>query len=376
MSKQKIKLSLTTICKNEERVIGRSIDSVKDIIDEWVYIDTGSEDKTPDIIKEKVGNIYFTKWDGDYSKARNYGVNKCTGDWILVMDCDEHMTPKSANLIKEIIEKTPENIWEILVRVQDYIDDSLIPQYIVYGHRLFRNHKDIKWGGKGHEALTTPLIYRTQDPRLIILHDKTPNAVSPIQPGRTDLAQVFVNNFLDSIEKNPKDARSMFYLANTLMGQHHYQEAIKWYHTYLNTSTWTDERYQARLFCARCYTYIGEIKNAREMMLDAYEERIDRNEGDILLGEMAFNEKKYKQALMWFHLAEKKAEKAQQGIYPETLLFLEGQAYTYLPYDWLAITYYKLNNYQKAKEYTIKTLKFIPNNKRLEGNLLFYNGEK
>ena len=376
MEKNKIKLSFTTICKNEDHVVGRSIDSVKDIIDEWVYVDTGSVDNTVKVIEGKIGKCYHTKWEGDYAKARNYGVNRCTGDWILIMDCDEFMTPESAKIIKERLEKTPDNVWEILVRVQDYTDDSMIPQYIVYGHRLFRNHKNIQWGGRGHEALTTPLNHRIQDPRLVILHDKTPGAVSPIKPGATDLAQVFVNNFLDSIDKNPKDARSMFYLANTLMGQRKYPKAIEWYHTYLNTSNWKDERYQARLFCARCYIFINKIKNAREMMLNAYEDRIDRAEGDILLGDIAFSEKKYNQALMWFHLAEKKAEKAQQGIYPETLLFLEGKVYTYLPYDWLAITYYKLGNYQKAKEYTIKTLKFLPNNERLKGNLKFYNEHK
>lgn len=373
--KNKIKLSHTTIVKNEERVIGRCIDSIKDIVDESIIVDTGSVDNTIKIIKNKIKKCYYYKWAGDYSAARNYGVKQCTGDWILVQDADEHMSPKSVKLIKEILEKTPDNIWEILVRVHDYTDATLIPQYIVYGHRLFRNHKDIKWGGKGHEALTTPLIHRTQDPRLVILHDKTPSAVSPIKPGSTDLAQVFVSNFLDSIDKNPKDARSMFYLANTLMGQLKYQEAIKWYHIYLKTSNWNDERYQARLFCARCYIFLKKIKNAREMMLDAYEERMDRNEGDILLGDIAFNEKKYEQALIWFHLAEKKLEKAQQGIYPETLLFLEGKAYTYLPYDWLAITYYHLGNYYKAKEYTIKVLKFLPNNKRLQGNLLFYKNK-
>jgi glycosyltransferase involved in cell wall biosynthesis len=371
MSK-KVTISHTTIVKNEARVIGRCIDSIKKIVDESVIVDTGSVDKTVAIIKEKVGKCYHTKWTGDYAEARNYGVERCTSDWILVQDADEHMLPETVKIIKPILAKTPAHIWEILVIVQDYTDKSMIPTYRLYGHRLFRNGKGIKWAGKGHEALTTPLNHRTQDQRLIIMHDKTPNAVSPVAPGPTDLAQVFIDNFLKSIDKNPRDARSMFYLANTFMGRGKYQKAIEWYHTYLNTSNWNDERYQARLFCARCYVLTNDHANARKMMLDAYEERDDRTEGDLLLGDLAFQEGKYKQALIWFHLAEKKAEKALKGQWPDTLLFLEGKAYMYLPYDWLAITYYKLGNKKKAKEYTLKALKILPNDKRLKGNLKFY----
>jgi glycosyltransferase involved in cell wall biosynthesis len=368
----KIKLSMTTIAKNEERVIGRCIDSVKDIVDEFVIVDTGSEDNTVKIIEEKTGKCYHTEWEGDYAKARNYGVRRCTGDWILVQDCDEHMHPETAKNLKKILEETPENIWEILVRVEDYTDPSMIPTYIVYGHRLFRNNKGILWGGKGHEALTTPLKYRTQDQRIIIKHDKTPNAVSPIAAKPNELAQVFVENFLEAITKNPNDVRSMFYLANTYMGRGKLKKAVEWYNTYLKISGWNDERYQARYYCARCYMFMGEMTKAREMMLDAYEERDDRNEGEIVLGEIAFRENKYNQALVWFHLAAKKMEHAKEHGLPETLLFLEGKAYTYEPYDWLAIVYYKIGDKKNAKKYTLKALEILPDDERLKGNLRFY----
>lgn len=372
---RKVTLSHTTIVKNEQKVIGRCLDSIKGIIDEFIIVDTGSEDNTVKIIEEKVGKCYHTKWTGDYATARNYGVERCTSDWILVQDADEHMTLESAKILKDILAETPENIWEILVIVQDYKDESMIPLYRLYGHRLFRNRKGIKWSGKGHEALTTPLNHRTRNSKIVVMHDKTPNAASPIPPKPNESAQVFVSNFLKSIAKNPKDARSMFYLANTYMGQCRYNEAIQMYHTYLGVSGWNDERYQARLFCARCYKILGELENARKMIIDAYEERDDRNEGDLLLGELAFNEDKYRQALIWFNLAVTKAEKAQKGQWPETLLFLEGNAYTYLPYDWLAWTYWKLGDKVNAKKYTYKALKFLPNgpdHERLKGNLRYY----
>ena len=65
-------------------------------------------------------------------------------------------------------------------------------------------------------------------------------------------------------------------------------------------------------------------------------------------------------------------EHAKEHGLPETLLFLEGKAYTYEPYDWLAIVYYRLGDKENAKKYTLKALEVLPNNERLKGNLRFY----
>ena len=372
MKASKIKLSLTTIVKNEENVLPRGIDAVKGVVDEFIYVDTGSEDSSVKIIEKKVGKCYHTKWEGDYAKARNFGVRKCTGDWILVQDCDEHMTPESAKNLKKILAETPDDIWELLVRVEDYTDPSMIPTYIVYGHRLFRNHKGILWGGKGHEALTTPLNHRKTEPRIVIKHDKTASAVSPIAAKPGELAEVFVDNFLKDIKKNPKNVRAMFYLANTYMGRGKLKKAVEWYLKYLKIAGWFDERYQAKYYCARCYMFMGEFKKATDMAIDAYKERNDRVEGEVTLGEIAFKQKQYKQALMWFHIATAKMEYCKEHGMPDTLLFLEGKAYSYEPYDWLAIVYWQLGDKKNAKKYTLKTLKILPDNERLKGNLRFY----
>ena len=372
MEENDIKISVTSIVKNESAVIGRCLDSTKDIAFEHIYVDTGSSDDSISIIENKVGKCYHTEWEGDYAKARNYGIKKCTGNWILTIDSDEHMTPESAKILKKILANTPEDVWEILVRVEDYTDPSLIPTYIVYGHRLFRNNKGILWGGKGHEALTTPLNHRTQDSRIIIKHDKTPNAVSPIAPKHNELAQVFVENFLKDIANNVNVARSMFYLAQTYMSRLQYIEAIEWFLKYFEISNWKDERYQARYYCARCYMYLKEYTLAREMMLDAYEERTDRNEGELVLGEVSFKQQKYHQALMWFNIAKEKMEYCKEHGLPDTLLFLEGRAYTYQPYDWLAIVYWQLGDKENARKYTIKALEILPNDERLKGNLEYY----
>ena len=50
-------LSLCMIVKNEEDVIGRCLECVSDIFDEIIVVDTGSEDKTRDIVKKYTKNL-------------------------------------------------------------------------------------------------------------------------------------------------------------------------------------------------------------------------------------------------------------------------------------------------------------------------------
>ncbi|MDD6910576.1 glycosyltransferase [Actinobacillus minor] len=47
-------LCLVMIVRNEEKVIERCLNRVKDHIDYWVIVDTGSDDKTPDLIQKNV----------------------------------------------------------------------------------------------------------------------------------------------------------------------------------------------------------------------------------------------------------------------------------------------------------------------------------
>ncbi len=83
-------LSVSYIVKDEELNIRRSLESIKDIADEIIIVDTGSTDKTMDICREydKV-KLYEFQWCKDYSKARNYSLNRCTKDYIFILDADE-----------------------------------------------------------------------------------------------------------------------------------------------------------------------------------------------------------------------------------------------------------------------------------------------
>lgn len=90
-------ISLSIIAKDESELIGDMLDSVGDIIDELVIVDTGSTDNTIDIAKSKSIKYGFDfklqqeLWEDDFAKHRNSSLGLCTKDWVLILDPDEQL---------------------------------------------------------------------------------------------------------------------------------------------------------------------------------------------------------------------------------------------------------------------------------------------
>ena len=67
-------VSLCMIVRDEEDVLGRCLDSVKDAVDEIIIIDTGSEDRTKETALKYTQNVYDFPWRDDFSAARNFAL--------------------------------------------------------------------------------------------------------------------------------------------------------------------------------------------------------------------------------------------------------------------------------------------------------------
>jgi glycosyltransferase involved in cell wall biosynthesis len=85
------KLSVAIITKNEEKNIGRCLESVK-WADEIVVVDSGSTDSTMEICKKYHCKIFQSPWLG-FSRTKQIAVDYCTNEWVLVIDADEEITP-------------------------------------------------------------------------------------------------------------------------------------------------------------------------------------------------------------------------------------------------------------------------------------------
>ncbi|MBU90282.1 hypothetical protein CMO94_01970 [Candidatus Woesearchaeota archaeon] len=101
-------ISLCIITKNEEKRLENCLNNVKNIADEIIIADTGSEDRTKEIAKKFTDKVYDFEWKDDFSEARNFSIKKATKEWILVLDPDETISNKDLMKIKKLTKEDKE----------------------------------------------------------------------------------------------------------------------------------------------------------------------------------------------------------------------------------------------------------------------------
>lgn len=83
-----VKLSVVIITLNEEKNLPRCLNSVQNIADEIVVIDSFSTDRTEEIVKSYGGKVYQKAFEG-YVSQKNFANSKATFNRILSLDADE-----------------------------------------------------------------------------------------------------------------------------------------------------------------------------------------------------------------------------------------------------------------------------------------------
>lgn len=148
------KLSLSMIVKNEEANLRECLDSVQDIVDEIVIIDTGSTDKTLKIAEEFGAKIFHFDWINDFSAARNFALKQSSGDWILYLDADERLERRSKTELLNLVKRdTLLGVNCLINNVNEVTGTPIFMKYI----RLFHNSKNISFSGKAHEQIEASL---------------------------------------------------------------------------------------------------------------------------------------------------------------------------------------------------------------------------
>lgn len=105
-------LSAVIITKNEELNIRRCLESIKDLVSEIIIIDSQSTDDTVKICKEYGSKVYQIDWEG-FGKAKKFGVEKASNNWILSLDSDEEVTPSLFEEISKILVEPKVNVYKI-----------------------------------------------------------------------------------------------------------------------------------------------------------------------------------------------------------------------------------------------------------------------
>lgn len=98
-------LSLIIIAYNEERDLESCLDSVQDLVDEIVLVDSGSTDNTFEIARRFTPHVYQKKWNG-YGEQKQYALDQARGPWILNLDADEKLSPELKNEICDLFSRS------------------------------------------------------------------------------------------------------------------------------------------------------------------------------------------------------------------------------------------------------------------------------
>jgi O-antigen biosynthesis protein len=167
-------LSLCMIVKNEERHIINCLKSVRDIVDEMIVVDTGSTDRTKDIAQVFGAKVFDFRWTGDFSAARNHSLEQATGDWILVLDADEVISPLDHKRLLRTIDRGKKHPVAFAIVTRNYLrksgaagwkeNDGAYPQeekgigwFESTKVRLFRNNGRFRFENPVHELLEASL---------------------------------------------------------------------------------------------------------------------------------------------------------------------------------------------------------------------------
>jgi glycosyltransferase involved in cell wall biosynthesis len=82
------KLSVCIIAKNEDSILEKSLESIKSIADEIIFVDTGSTDKTLEIAKKYTDKVFYFEWVDDFSLAYQFAQDKASFEYVMRWDCD------------------------------------------------------------------------------------------------------------------------------------------------------------------------------------------------------------------------------------------------------------------------------------------------
>ncbi len=118
-------LSVTVITLNEADRIGRCLDSVKNLADEIIVLDSGSTDRTVDVAKRYTDKVRVTDWPG-YGKQKQRALAEASGDWVLAIDADEALDATLQKSLEEFLSRDR----------GDVVAAKMVWANIVFGKRL------------------------------------------------------------------------------------------------------------------------------------------------------------------------------------------------------------------------------------------------
>ena len=129
-------LSVAIITKNEEERLPDCLGSVA-FADDVLVVDSESTDKTVEIAKSFGARVLIEPWRG-YSGQKQFAVDQCYYNWVLILDADERVPAETAMVIKQEIARKDPGISACSLRRKNYLHGRWIKHCGWWPDRIVR----------------------------------------------------------------------------------------------------------------------------------------------------------------------------------------------------------------------------------------------
>lgn len=354
--------------KNEEKRIHVSLESVTGTVDCMIIYDTGSTDKTIEIItnhceKHKL-NLYMIQGDFvNFSVSRNISLDYADTkeiDFILLLDTNDEL--KGGDKLKKLAinELFTSNI--IYLVCQHWWSGNM-DKY--FNTRFMKANSGWRYKGVVHEYLCNtkeggPPVVKLPDD-IILYQDRTLDDNKSGNRFIKDKELLLIEHKI-----NPSEPRTLFYLAQTCSCLNEHENAFYYYKLRSELEGFQEEKFHAYLKC-------GELsENLKHSWYDSFQYYIKAIEHSHRVEPLIKITHHYIQVNNWV-LAYTFIKTACSFIYPsESILFVDKHSYDYLRWHLMGIVAYYTGQYAEGKIACLEAIKNGKNTELDKKNLVFY----
>ncbi|MFB5660869.1 glycosyltransferase [Alteribacillus sp. HJP-4] len=344
-----VTISLCMIVKNEEEVLARCLDSIKDVVDEINIVDTGSTDRTVEIAKEYTDRLFFFEWTGSFTDARNESFKYATKDYILYLDADDVVLEEDRNKLKTLKVTLDPSVDSVSMYYNAGTDEfgNVTLQY--RRNRLVKRSRNFQWKGEAHNYLEVGGHIINSD--VAITHKKISHSV-----GRN----------LSIYEQKIKNgdtfgARDYFYYGNELRENGHHEKAIESYTKNIEMKEgWIEDKVYACINRADCYRFINDTDNELASLFESLKfSRTPRPETCSRIGFNFQRKREFTSAIFWYKLA------TTLETDPNKWSFTYPAYSTWYPHLQLCVCYYNLQDFENSYAHNEKAREYRPEDSRV-----------
>lgn len=357
MSKNIATISLCMIVKNEEKVIRRCLDSVQDITDEIIVVDTGSTDCTKDIVSRYTDKVYDFQWIEDFSAARNFAFRQATKSYILWLDADDVIMESDRIKFLELKKSLNPEVDSVTMHYHLSKEENGLVTSSLRRHRLVKRSKNFKWIRAVHEYLDVSGFILNSD--IAITHCK-------IHHDSNRNLRIYERRIADGESFSPRD---LYYYANELMDHDKLEKAIEFYQKFLETKQgWIEDNIAACGKMADCYFNLNNPEKQLQYIYKSFDFDTPRAEFCCRLGFYYLQINQLKQAIFWYQIATE-LEKPS-----DCWGTIQQACWTWLPHLQLCVCYDRIGNYDLARSHNEIAAGFVPDNPHVLHNRKYLEG--